>query len=71
MLQKNFLLKNLEISSKDLDKSEITLEKLIQVNPIDFYYINLHKIIRINSLIKSINTCYLTSLFIDTKNYIY
>ena len=40
-----FLPKKLEISSIDLDKSEITLEKVIQANLADYYYIKLCEII--------------------------
>lgn len=35
---------------------------------VDFYVINLHKMIRITFLIKSIIICYYSDLFIDINN---
>lgn len=43
---------------------------MIQANLIDFYCIKLCKIIKTSFFIKGINICYLSDLFINTKDYI-
>lgn len=55
----------------DLDKSKTTLEKVIQINLVNLYFIKLCKIIKKSSFIEGINTCYFSDSFIDTKNCIY
>ena len=65
-----FLPERLEISSIDPDKSKTTPERVIQVNLVDLYYTKLRKSIRTSSSIEDINTCHLSDLFVDTKNYI-
>ncbi len=67
LLQTIFLPKRLEISSIDLDKSETSLKKVIQINLTDLYYIKLCKKISIHSVIEGINTCNLSDLSIDTR----
>ena len=46
----------------------MTFEKVIQANLIGFYCTKLCKSIRTSSSIESINTRYLSNLFVDTKN---
>ena len=41
---------------------------MVQANLIDPYYTKLRKTIRTSSFIKSINTCHLLDVFIDTKD---
>ena len=47
--------------------SETIFEKIIQANLADIYCIKLYQIILPYIIIKSINTCYLSHLFSDTK----
>ena len=71
MLQTIFLSERLEISTIDPKKSKTTLERVIQTNLVDLYCTKLCKIIRTSSSIESINTCYISDLFIDTKDCIH
>ena len=64
------LYERLEISSINLDESETILEKLIQTNLVDLYYIKLCKIILLYSFIENINTYHFSDLSIDTRGYI-
>ena len=65
-----FLSKKLEISSIDLNKSEIIPKKIIQANLANFYYIKLCKTISPYFSIENINTHHLLNLFINTKGFI-
>lgn len=67
LLQTILSSEKLEISSIDLNESEITPEKIIQANLANPYCIKLCKTILTHSFIEGINTCHLLVLSIDTR----
>lgn len=46
----------------------MTSQMVIQTNLVDFYCTKLYKSIRTSFSIEGINICYLSDLFVDTKN---
>lgn len=57
----------MKISFIDLDKSQTTPIKVIQVNRINFYVIKLHNTIKKISFFQSINSYHFLNLFIITN----